>query len=217
MNCQNCNAVFVPKEIGAGRRKLYCSAKCKGQKNREKYKKPQIEKRCSICDKSFSTAFRHIVTCSEQCSYERQRVYARQKGQKRTIAKYPNRERTAPCGWCGELRTFKIGESVVNAYHPACTKEAERARYRIKTVKRQKHMNPNRISPDQMVREYGSDCHICNEPIDLTLPRTSKLGLTVDHLIPLSRGGTDTLDNLRPAHWTCNRRKSDKLMEELSA
>jgi 5-methylcytosine-specific restriction endonuclease McrA len=25
------------------------------------------------------------------------------------------------------------------------------------------------------------------------------------------------MDNLRPAHWTCNRKKSDKLPEELNA
>jgi 5-methylcytosine-specific restriction endonuclease McrA len=27
---------------------------------------------------------------------------------------------------------------------------------------------------------------------------------TVDHIIPLSRGGTHDLDNLRPACWPCN-------------
>jgi hypothetical protein len=34
---------------------------------------------------------------------------------------------------------------------------------------------------------------------------------TVDHVIPLSRGGSDTLDNLALACFHCNRRKSDKL------
>lgn len=42
----------------------------------------------------------------------------------------------------------------------------------------------------------------------------------IDHVVPLARGGTDTLDNLRPAHHSlpcptcgikCNRVKSDKL------
>lgn len=34
-------------------------------------------------------------------------------------------------------------------------------------------------------------------------------GGTVDHFIPLSRGGTDTLENLRPACITCNVSKND--------
>jgi 5-methylcytosine-specific restriction endonuclease McrA len=62
-----------------------------------------------------------------------------------------------------------------------------------------------------VLREYGSACHICKAEIDLTLSRTSRMGLTVDHVIPLSKGGSDELDNLRPAHWICNNRKSDKL------
>jgi 5-methylcytosine-specific restriction endonuclease McrA len=132
--------------------------------------------------------------------------------------KYPDRTRTVNCGWCGEPRTFKIGESVANAYHSECSKEAQRARYRIKTVKRRnKLVKPSRLAADEVFRIYGPNCHICELPIDHSLPRTSKQGLTVDHVIPLSRGGVDTIDNLRPAHWSCNMRKSNKTMEELNA
>jgi 5-methylcytosine-specific restriction endonuclease McrA len=34
---------------------------------------------------------------------------------------------------------------------------------------------------------------------------------TVDHVIPLSRGGADTPDNLALACFHCNRKKADKL------
>jgi 5-methylcytosine-specific restriction endonuclease McrA len=51
----------------------------------------------------------------------------------------------------------------------------------------------------------------------LTLLRTSKMGLTVDHWIPLSKGGSDDMSNLRPAHWICNRRKSNSLPKETNA
>lgn len=56
---------------------------------------------------------------------------------------------------------------------------------------------------------YGSNCHICNEPIDLEAPRSTKKegwkkGLHIDHLIPLSRGGTNLLENVRPSHGICN-------------
>lgn len=34
---------------------------------------------------------------------------------------------------------------------------------------------------------------------------------SVDHVVPLAKGGTNALDNLRPAHlFPCNRAKSDK-------
>jgi 5-methylcytosine-specific restriction endonuclease McrA len=125
---------------------------------------------------------------------------------------------TTTCGWCKEPRTYEYRQGGHNAFHPNCTIEARRARYRIKTVKRQGLVNkPSRLAADEVVRIYGNNCAICNEPIDLTLKRTSSKGLTIDHWIPLSKGGSDDLSNLRPAHWDCNRKKSDKLPKELNA
>lgn len=68
-------------------------------------------------------------------------------------------------------------------------------------------------SPQQVLDTYGTDCHICNVPIDLNAPRQCgkpgwELGLQIDHLYPLSKGGTDTMDNLRPAHGYCNNIKN---------
>jgi 5-methylcytosine-specific restriction endonuclease McrA len=68
-------------------------------------------------------------------------------------------------------------------------------------------------SDTQVLEVYGTDCHICNLPIDLTAPRQCgkegwEKGLQIDHLFPLSKGGSDTLDNVRPAHGYCNNIKS---------
>jgi len=50
-----------------------------------------------------------------------------------------------------------------------------------------------------VLAEYGDTCHLCGHPgAD-----------TVDHIIPRSRGGTDDLDNLRPAHLSCNSARRD--------
>jgi 5-methylcytosine-specific restriction endonuclease McrA len=59
---------------------------------------------------------------------------------------------------------------------------------------------------------YGIDCHICGTPIDLTAVRASgkpgwKNGLHIDHLVPISKGGGDTLNNVRPSHGLCNVKK----------
>lgn len=60
---------------------------------------------------------------------------------------------------------------------------------------------------------YGTNCHLCNLPIDLEAPRWTAMpgwenGLHLDHVIPLSLGGTDTLDNVKPAHGKCNLAKN---------
>ena len=74
---------------------------------------------------------------------------------------------------------------------------------------------------EEILTTHGTDCHICNEPIDLTAPRSPrkganwKLGLHFDHVIPLSKGGTNSVDNVRPSHAICNMQKNSKILETL--
>jgi len=37
----------------------------------------------------------------------------------------------------------------------------------------------------------------------------SKFGWEIDHIRPVSKGGSDRLDNLQPLYWENNRRKGD--------
>jgi 5-methylcytosine-specific restriction endonuclease McrA len=68
-------------------------------------------------------------------------------------------------------------------------------------------------SPMQVVELYGTDCHICNNPIDFDAPRQVgqpgwEHGLQIDHVIPLSKGGNDLIENVRPSHGYCNNVKN---------
>ena len=55
---------------------------------------------------------------------------------------------------------------------------------------------------------------ICGEPIDYTLPYLDPGSYVVDHIIPINRGGMDTLDNKQAAHRSCNRTKSDSIADD---
>lgn len=65
---------------------------------------------------------------------------------------------------------------------------------------------------EQVLEEYGSVCYLCEQDIDLTLPRKIgvegwEFGLHIDHVTPISRGGSDCLENVAPTHGICNLNK----------
>ena len=76
-------------------------------------------------------------------------------------------------------------------------------------------VQPELYTLSQVLEVHGTDCHICQEPIDLKAPRTARrkgweLGLHLDHVIPLALGGADNIENEKPAHAKCNLLKAQK-------
>lgn len=66
----------------------------------------------------------------------------------------------------------------------------------------------------QMIDAYGLLCNLCAEPINFIAPRKVgargwERGLHIDHVIPISKGGPDTLENVRPTHGLCNIKKGN--------
>jgi 5-methylcytosine-specific restriction endonuclease McrA len=60
-------------------------------------------------------------------------------------------------------------------------------------------------------------CGICGKPVDFSLKYPHPLSACIDHIIPVAKNGHPSdIDNLQLAHWTCNRQKSDKLIEKKS-
>ena len=57
-------------------------------------------------------------------------------------------------------------------------------------------------------------CGICGQPVDFSYKYPHPLSPSVDHIIPIDKGGhPSALENLQLAHRWCNRQKSDKMIE----
>lgn len=63
--------------------------------------------------------------------------------------------------------------------------------------------------------KQNTHCHICKGIIPhwIVSPVHPLFG-TIDHIIPLANGGTNTADNRAPAHRMCNMHKSNRELTE---
>lgn len=146
----------------------------------------------------------------------------------------------AACGTrSGYNRHLRLKEEVCDHCRKA-QNEYDRKRFyenpEIKRTRNKKHVNKEKkraawrkrnaiirgarhekYSEEQVLKLYGQCCHICSLPIDMNASRRSGVGinwengLNIDHLIPISMGGADSLDNVRPSHVICNIRKGNKI------
>lgn len=58
-------------------------------------------------------------------------------------------------------------------------------------------------------RDFGI-CGLCYAKVDINVPYPDPGYGTIDHIIPLSKGGPHTYDNVQLAHFVCNSRKGNK-------
>lgn len=62
-------------------------------------------------------------------------------------------------------------------------------------------------------RIYASQtiCALCGKPVDFSLKFPHPMSPTIDHIVPISKGGHPSdIDNLQLAHLSCNRAKANK-------
>lgn len=60
------------------------------------------------------------------------------------------------------------------------------------------------LTVSDLAKRDGKRCHICKKIIDINLPGNTRFGPSIDHLIPISWGGTNDANNLALAHFICN-------------
>lgn len=92
---------------------------------------------------------------------------------------------------------------------------------RRKAIRKEKALKLGLVHEDwtepQLLSTYGTDCYLCNGPLDLDAPRKgpgSEYSLWPDHVVPTSKGGENTIRNVRPCHRKCNESKRNKSYEE---
>jgi 5-methylcytosine-specific restriction endonuclease McrA len=92
--------------------------------------------------------------------------------------------------------------------------DAGRANYHIRRARKK---NPDgkieNINLMLLAKRDNYICGICHDPVDMMLEYPDRMSPSIDHIIPLSKGGTHTASNVQLAHWLCNTAKGNRTEE----
>lgn len=69
-----------------------------------------------------------------------------------------------------------------------------------------------KIDRDLVFERDAFECKLCNEPLDMAAKFPHPLSPTLDHIIPLNKGGHHLYVNLQAAHFRCNTAKGDRIL-----
>ncbi|MGW3427928.1 HNH endonuclease [Streptomyces melanosporofaciens] len=72
------------------------------------------------------------------------------------------------------------------------------------------------FAPKDVYERDQWTCGLCRQPVDPGLAWPHPMSASVDHIVPLSRGGEHSMGNVQCAHLSCNARKCDQMIEEIN-
>lgn len=197
--CPECGDPVVYSGFGA--LKKYCSAKCNArvQNRRSRRRIPPVDlakRECRECGNAFKPRRIDGVYCSRRCYLV---------GNAKRPEFVPERRTCHECG-----QAYKAWRHDQRFCEPRCA-HAFHGRARMNKARTGKAA----LYVDREIFERdGWVCWLCEERVDPTLPRRNRRGATIDHVVPLARGGADTPDNVRLAHWECNHDKHTRIVAQ---
>ena len=105
-----------------------------------------------------------------------------------------------------------VGKGIAKAVLFLCAHMAEKKTTTKRRIDRQGAFNTEFLKNKKKILATQSVCAICGKPIDMTLKGSDPMGPTVDHIVPIDKGGHPSdISNLQLAHRVCNLKKSNKL------
>lgn len=201
--CKNCGIEFIPK---SNNRITFCTLECyfKWQKKhkREKIKKIRI---CKICGKEFISGNGGTSYCSDTCrEIKRKQCYEKQKrikAKKEAIIKV--------CVNCGE--EFRTTNNCMKFCRQKCSNSYWN---RKREVKRRKKIQLNgdadySITLAKLYKRDKGICCLCDVKVNMNVDTNSDEYGSIDHIIPISKGGKHIWANVQLAHRSCNSMKRD--------
>lgn len=222
VTCPNCGEVFNGKK-SSGPVAKYCSTKCRarasyarnGQKHLDDSARAVREKwglspdgECANC--GMVTERNEWGRPAKYCSSRCQKAYYRNRDKE--SGAYRRRQDEAPrCSVVG-CEKPRIGRGLCGSHYSAVWRAENPSKHSAKNLRyraQKRHDGAESFSRLEVLELSSWECHLCGDPIDPDCRYPNPLYGTVDHVVPLAKGGTHTLDNVKAAHHVCNSTKRD--------
>lgn len=213
----------------------------KKQADRQAQKQPIAPRNCLYCGKEFTPKRSDTKYCCHECAdkhrtqqkycggltgEERERVKREHQrlNQMKAVeawkAKANAKPKPAPkyytgtCAVCG--KTFTTRNPAQKTCSKQCGKKLQYARKQSRIPKEQ--IIDKDITLEALYRRDSGVCYLCGGLCDWADKDKEKNTVgakypSIDHIIPIARGGLHSWGNVRLAHFKCNVMKSDSLIE----
>lgn len=232
--CVICGKQFTPKRRKSG---LCCSRECAFEYNRQRLKKRDKDvKVCKYCGKEFIEHRLYLpnMYCSHECQVaekkrlavihqeeltrkkqEAERVRLMKKVTqlvKKTLKeKQKEIDRTCECPECGKIFEGTGVQGGKRYCSDACRKRKQN-RGHDRRLNRC-NIRDNSITLKKLYERDGGVCQICGAKLSFSGDPNSDEYPSIDHIIPISKGGDHVWNNVQLACRRCNTEKSDNLGE----
>jgi len=181
--------------------------------------RPPLQPRpCRHCGTSFiPKRWKRTQYCSRLCVSRARIRQPQRENERRRQKSAARRERIPqrPCQWCGRIFKPKRRSTAqfcsMGCHRSDWSKKHPDAIYANHTRRRAwlRNVPTEFISPKEVFERDGWTCQLCHCPTPAHLIGTwSRQRPTVDHIVPLSKGGSHTYQNVQCACSTCNIRKA---------
>lgn len=186
---------------------VYADGKC--QRHYRQIQRKENEEKCKVegCGAPHLALGYCLKHYQQYQKYGEQLGYKPKKEKPPKVRKRP--ERVRGCVKCGEVKIIHGLGFCRSCYR----KENSWERRNYDHVRRTKiKSTAKKFTKQQVLDKTNGHCGICGKAIDLSLKLPNVESFSIDHILPVSKGGTHTLDNVQPAHWICNCLKQAKIM-----
>ena len=221
--CRHCEADISGKRPQA----RYCGKKCRGADRPNGGHRVTGTATCAECGDTFETVRGRNTYCGRVCSDKNSGQWERTPAQPLTLTPVP----WACCTHCHGWFVARAGRTHCQATECVRTRKREYMRQymRGRPEAAEQVMALYYLATDnleipkasmwrQQLVAYlrtrdGDTCPLCTRPIDFAAksgPCGSDRGSSIDHIIPRSQDGPDTLANLRLTCWGCNRDRGNR-------